>query len=372
VETDEIEQAEERRRRTIGDRYLLEDRIGEGGMGEVWRARHLALRSMVAIKLLHGNFGSGERARQRFLTEDRLTSSLKSRHAVQVFDYGVTAQGVPYVVMELLEGETLDQRLARRGPMTPDETLYFLRQAARALNRAHALGIVHRDFKPQNLIICTNDDPRGEVKVLDFGIAKLVGDLEHPADAQHDAFDLAPSSLSRSGHAIGTPYYMAPEQILSAPDVGPAADIWALGVVSYECLTGRRPFQAESVTGVFQRVLQNDYVPAHEVRGELPEATEAWFGVALAPKPGQRFSDAAVAVEALAEALGEPALSSPTSTGGGRFSSPDFDAMSETLEAAYDLPVLPRKRRVSAIDVIAILSVVIAFGAAMAVALLER
>src|SRR5262245_51993252 len=164
--------------RLVGDRYILETLIARGGMGEVWRARHKALRSLVAIKFLHRASAFSPSKRKRFLTEAQVTANLKTRHAVQVFDFGVTEDGLPYLVMEFLEGETLEKRIAREGRLSIETTFTVLRQAARALDRAHALGIVHRDFKPENVVIFADEEGGEQVKVVDFGIAKIVGDLE--------------------------------------------------------------------------------------------------------------------------------------------------------------------------------------------------
>ncbi|MGH7295484.1 MAG: serine/threonine-protein kinase, partial [Polyangiaceae bacterium] len=162
----------------VGGRYELEALIGKGGVGEVWRARHVALNSRVAIKFLQPASAQKESAKRRFTTEAQVTAQLKTPSAVQVFDFGVTDDGQPYLVMELLEGETLGLRLQRLKRLGVVETARILAQAARALQRAHQLGIVHRDFKPDNIVIYTDDEGREQVKVLDFGVAKLVGALE--------------------------------------------------------------------------------------------------------------------------------------------------------------------------------------------------
>src|SRR5215472_9520595 len=142
----------------IGGRYWLESLIGEGGMGEVWRVRHHVLNTTVAIKFLQAASASSESTRRRFLTEAQVTANLKTRHAVQVFDFGVTDQGQPYLVMELLEGETLGERLEREGTLSPSDTVHVLKQVARALDRAHGLGIVHRDLKPENIMIVVDPE----------------------------------------------------------------------------------------------------------------------------------------------------------------------------------------------------------------------
>lgn len=292
--------------RLIGDRYVLESLIAKGGMGEVWRARHKALKSLVAIKFLHRASAFSQSTRKRFLTEAQVTANLKTRHAVQVFDFGVTDDGLPYLVMEYLEGETLELRITREGRLSIETTFMALRQAARALDRAHALGIVHRDFKPENLIIVADEEGGEHVKVVDFGIAKILGELELAFDRDGEStFGDTPSSGTFS--AVGTPYYMAPEQIEDASHLGPEADIWAFGVVAYECLTGRKPFDDASVPHLLRRILQGTPAPVPPSSlAPLPLVFDEWFQVACARDPGDRFPDAQTAVLALGIALGVP------------------------------------------------------------------
>jgi serine/threonine-protein kinase len=287
----------------IGGRYVLEDLIGEGGMGEVWRARHATLNSPVAIKFLHGASASDETSRKRFLKEAQLTARLKSRHAVRVFDHGVTEDGVPYLVMELLEGESLADRLDREGKLSPEMTVRLLRQAAHALDRAHALGIVHRDFKPENVMVLRDDEEGDEVKVLDFGIAKLVGDLE-PTSTSGEIERAAYGSFTRTAGLVGTPYYMAPEQIEASSQLGPAVDVWAFGVVAFECLTSVRPFEADTIPRVLRRVIDGATPLARSIAPELPHEFDDWFRIACAKEPAARFADVHSAVMTLAVALG--------------------------------------------------------------------
>ncbi len=301
----------------VGGRYVLEVSIGRGGMGEVWRAKHIALNSYVAIKLLHGALASETRTRQRFLKEAQLTAQLKTRHAVQVFDFGVTEEGIPYLVMELLDGETLDQRLNREGRLLPDATVRILRPAGRALDRAHQLGIIHRDFKPENLFIVADEEGVESVKVVDFGIAKLVGELEaDPASASVPAAvgKQALSTFTRTATLVGTPYYMGPEQIRPKAPLTPAVDIWALGVVAFECLTGRRPFDADELALLFHRIERIEHVRASELVEGVPAAFDGWFERACAVEPQERFATAHEAVEELTRALrlDQAATSSPT------------------------------------------------------------
>jgi len=316
--------------RLVGGRYILEAPIGRGGMGEVWRARHTTLASPVAIKFLHAASAASESSRRRFLTEAQVTANLKTKHAVQVFDFGVTDDGLPFLVMELLEGETLERRIAREGRLPIGETARILRKAARALDRAHQLGIVHRDFKPENVMLVEDEEGSsdgGSVKVVDFGVAKLVGGPRHEADAARGGARAgvapprgrSPSSMSVSSTGMGTPFYMAPEQVQATDHVGPATDIWAFGVVAYQCLTGRRPFGGETVGELLLRILTAAPPPRASAIAGVPAAFDAWFEIACARDPGRRFPDVQAAAAALGVALAPPGelaeRASPVPTG---------------------------------------------------------
>ncbi|MDB4997629.1 MAG: serine/threonine protein kinase [Myxococcaceae bacterium] len=292
---------------TLNDRYALEAKIGEGGMGEVWRAKHLALDNPVAIKFLTANVGASEAVQKRFLVEAKVTAQLKSRHAVQVFDFGVTTDGHPYLVMELLQGETLKARIGRLRRIDPESTVKILGAASKALARAHSLGIIHRDFKPDNVFLTKNEEGEDEVKVVDFGVAKLLGGMEEdpqtPTDEQIADAVTSLDSLTRTGRLVGTPHYMSPEQIRMSAELGPAADIWALGVVAFECLTGKHPFQGNNVLEVFAAIQLGQARSALELEPSLPKAFEKWFARACAVHAADRFPDAITATTALSEAL---------------------------------------------------------------------
>ncbi len=320
--------------RTIAGRYELEELLGQGGMGEVWRAKHLALKSHVALKLLHGAVASDPTTRERFLTEAQITASLKTRHAVQVFDFGVTEEGQPYLVMELVEGEPLDRRLSRELRLPRAETVKLLGRAARALDRAHALGIVHRDFKPENIMIFSDEDGADDVKVVDFGVAKILGELGAENDFTGASNPL--TSKSRTQNLVGTPYYMSPEQINDPSRVGPPADIWAFGVVAYECLTGARPFEDDTVPGLLRRILRGEPVALGSELAHLPKEFDAWFTAACQPDPSLRFPDAQTALTALAVVLDVPAPAPARRAGGGgaRRSIPDVGTVTPSVRTA--------------------------------------
>jgi serine/threonine protein kinase len=302
----------------VGGRYELEALLGKGGMGEVWRARHVTLDSHVAIKFLHGASAHRESTRKRFLTEARVAAQLKTRYAVDVFDFGITDDGQPYLVMELLEGETLGHRIHRQTCLPVSITSRFLSQAARALDRAHALGIVHRDFKPENIIIVRDEGTQESIKVLDFGVAKLIRALTSDVPADEVEVDAEPmlgaalTSFTRTAGPLGTPGYMAPEQILNAPDLDLRADIWALGVVAFECLTGELPFVGSNLVELLTHIQCGIHVNARSLHPELPARFEEWFEIASATEPALRFSSATIAVAELASALGESSGRTPS------------------------------------------------------------
>jgi tRNA A-37 threonylcarbamoyl transferase component Bud32 len=213
----------------IGDRYRLDERIAVGGMGEVWRGRDTVLDRDVAVKILRSEFVGDASSRERFRDEARHTAALTHPGIAAVFDYGEFEER-PYLVMELVQGEPLSAAIQRDGALPADRALDIVGQAALALQAAHDAGVVHRDVKPGNLLIC----PDGTVKVTDFGIARA-------------AESAAPATAT--GLVVGTAAYLSPEQA-SGIGAGPASDIYALGVVGYECLTGARPFGGDSAVAV--------------------------------------------------------------------------------------------------------------------------
>jgi serine/threonine-protein kinase len=268
----------------------------------VWRARHVTLKSHFAVKLLASSAATSEHTRARFLTEAQIAAQLRSRHAVQVYDFGVTDEGQPFLVMELLVGETLADRIDR-GRVGPGDVVRILRQCARALDRAHALGIVHRDFKPANILLANDEDGHEIATVVDFGVAKLMGQLEPQADRMSVPLTGRPTSMTRTGTMMGTPQYMAPEQIDGASDIGPRADVWALGVVAYECLVARPPFEADDYDPLFRLIRSGEHTPPSSANNALDPAVDDWFRRACARSPHDRFPTAGEAMDALATAL---------------------------------------------------------------------
>jgi eukaryotic-like serine/threonine-protein kinase len=266
---------------TLGGKYRLIRQLDQGGMGSVWEAQHLLLGSSVAVKLMDPQIAASPQAMSRFLREAQSAAALRSPHVVQILDYGIDG-GVPYIVMELLEGESLAARLERE-PLTARETGRILSDVARALGKAHEAGIAHRDLKPENVFIIRNDDQE-LAKVLDFGIAKAPRGLAA-------ALAIAPSDETDTGALLGTPNYMSPEQALGSRDLDYRTDIWSLGVIAFECLTGRRPFEAETVGKLLVAICTEPITVPSSV-ASVPDGFDAWFARACARAADQRFQSA--------------------------------------------------------------------------------
>lgn len=268
--------------------------LGRGAMGSVWVADHLMLDTQMAVKLLlheamqqHGSI-----MHERFVREAKATAQLHSPHVVRIFDRGVTAGQVPFIVMELLAGESLGQYLLRKQRLNVAQLLHVVQQVALALDEAHTLNIVHRDIKPDNIFLATvpgSAEPL--VKVLDFGIAKLL-DAAAP-NAQ----------LTSTGAIIGTPKYMSPEQMLSAKAVDLQADLWALAVVAYRALCGVFPFRGESLTELCMAVANAQYSAPSQVEQTLPPGLDQWFSRAFARQARKRFTSAGEMAQAYRAAL---------------------------------------------------------------------
>jgi serine/threonine-protein kinase len=273
----------------IGPNLRLERMLARGGMGSVWIAEHLGLRTKVAVKFIDETVAADPSAVLRFSREAEAAAQIKSPHVVQIYDHGLIDDRVPYIVMELLDGTSLGEHLHRCETLGTRATAAILSQVARALSKAHELGIVHRDIKPDNVFL-TDSDGEIFVKVLDFGIAKLTDDTA--------------LAMTSTGAAMGTPYYMSPEQIVSAKSVSGATDLWALGVVAYECLTGVRPFRADTYGGLCVEISRGVFAPATEMRRDLPRAVDAWFRRALHVDPAERFASARELAEQFQEVVG--------------------------------------------------------------------
>jgi len=269
----------------VGGRYRLEEPLASGGMGTVWRARHVELETDVAVKLMSRELLASANGEKRFRREAQAAARLKSPHIVQVFDYGVF-EGQPYLAMELLDGEDLAARLEREGPLPAARVLALVQVMAKALEVAHGAELVHRDLKPANVFL---HKAGGEevLKVLDFGIAKQLG---------------SGKGATTGAEAVGSPAYMSPEQVWGE-EVGVETDTWALGVVAYEMLIGESPFDHEVLAKVFDRIVKAQVPSVRVARPELPEALDAFFARALARSTSERFHSARELAESLQKAL---------------------------------------------------------------------
>jgi eukaryotic-like serine/threonine-protein kinase len=282
---------------TLNDKYFLEARLGVGGMGTVYRARHVLIDRAVAVKVLNQRFVEDEASRIRFQREAKAAGRLQHVNAVAVTDFGQTADGYVYIVMELLEGRTLREVLAREAPLETARAVSMMLQAAAAVEAAHVAGIIHRDLKPANIFITQRTDTPAVVKVLDFGIAKL---------ATETLDEDEPKNLTQIGVMIGTPRYMSPEQC-NGLELTPAADVYSLGVILYEMLTGMVPFSGATPLAIAMKHSNDMPRPPREIVGSIPEDLERFVLRSLEKRPEDRPANAAVfrtELLATAESLG--------------------------------------------------------------------
>lgn len=271
----------------IAGRYRVVRLLGRGGMGAVFEAEHEGLGERVAIKLLLADDARSAEARARFVREARAAAAIKSEHVVRVLDVGETQDASPYIAMEYLEGRDLGVVLAEDGPLDVGDLASFLVQACEVLAEAHRAGVVHRDLKPSNLFLARRPDGSAALKVLDFGIAKA------PSD------EPALRSLTDTREVFGSPAYMSPEQVRSAKRVDARSDIWSLGVIAYELLSGRMPFDGESSAAIIAAIASDPPVSLDRVRPGLPPELVAVIHRCLEKDPARRFGSAADLAAAL-------------------------------------------------------------------------
>jgi tRNA A-37 threonylcarbamoyl transferase component Bud32 len=280
-------------------RYRVVRRIAAGGMGAVFEVVHVETQRRRALKVMLPELVSNQELRDRFQMEARVTAHVDSEYIVDVFDAGIdTTTGMPFLVMELLRGEELGDVLRRAGALTPQDTVTYLRQVASALDKTHSAGIVHRDLKPENLFLTHREDGAPRIKILDFGISKVVNDA---------------TSGAKATRSLGTPLYMAPEQVLGLP-VGPATDLYSLGMMTYTLLVGVCYWQTDAQ--LFENAIafalhttkgatESPVAKAARLGRWLPPAFDAWFARATHLDAGSRFQRASELVNSLADLLGE-------------------------------------------------------------------
>jgi len=259
----------------LAGKYRVDRVLGRGGMGVVVEARHISLDDRVALKFLLPEYAAHPDASKRFLREARAAVKIKGPHVARVSDVGTLEDGSPYMVMEYLEGEDASQLLAR-GPLPAPEAIDYVVQACDAINEAHAFGIIHRDLKPANLFVTRHHDGTPFVKVLDFGISKMIGDG-------------GVDGLTHTAATMGSALYMSPEQIRQSKSVDHRTDIYALGVTLYELLTGRQPFVAESFGALCVEVATGTPTSLLTLRPDLPPALAAAIEKAYARDPAARY-----------------------------------------------------------------------------------
>ncbi|MBL8150164.1 MAG: serine/threonine protein kinase [Blastocatellia bacterium] len=261
----------------VDGKYHIDRRIAKGGSGNVYRATHIQLKAPVAVKIIHPRLVSDPAAVERFRREALVTMKVRHTNAIAVMDFGITNNHIVYVVTELLEGVTLEQRLREKGFLSPNETSQIMNQVCAAVAVVHENQIVHRDLKPENIFLHQYEG-REVVKVVDFGIAKYKGNLDEEEEDMR---------LTQSGFVVGTPFYMSPEQC-RGQDVDHRADIYSLGVMLYQVLTGKLPFDGHKASIIVTKHKTEKPKPIYEVKPGLPAVLNGVIMRALEKKPEDR------------------------------------------------------------------------------------
>jgi serine/threonine-protein kinase len=264
-------------------KYRVDRLLGVGGMGAVVAAHHLQLDTRVAIKFLLPDTLANEEAVARFAREARAAVLMNNEHVARIFDVGTLATGAPYMVMEFLDGVDLGAFLQQQGPLAVKEAVDFVLQTCEAVAEAHALGIVHRDLKPANLFCIRRPDGRRAIKVLDFGISKVTG----------SAWSSPDDSLTRAATMMGTPLYMSPEQLEAPQTVDARTDIWALGIILYELLTGKMPFYGNTLPQVSVKIAVRAPQPLRDFRPDAPDGLATVIDTCLEKEREKRYRNVA-------------------------------------------------------------------------------
>jgi serine/threonine-protein kinase len=281
----------------VVDRFEIVREIGIGGMGAVFEAHDRLLRRRVALKFLDPELVSEEEHVVRFQREAMAAGKIGHPNICEVLDRGVTDDGVPFIVMELLTGSTFYEVIRDEGRLPPERVVPIILEVLSALGAAHRAGIVHRDLKPENIFLVRRDGAAGsgpaQVKLLDFGVSRFLDDANV-------------MRLTKSGRVLGTPIYVSPEQALATKDIDHRADLWGVGVLLYEALTGRVPFHAKNTAQMLLKIIQKEVTPPRDVEPSIPPAIERVILKALAKKRADRYQDAESFATALAAAHAEP------------------------------------------------------------------
>jgi serine/threonine-protein kinase len=292
-------------------------------MGSVWRAMRLDLETPVAVKVIHeATLERDPDMAERFRREAAAAAKIRSPHVVQILDYGLAEDGSPYLVMELLEGESLQERMKRGRALTATETHLLFTQVCQVLSRAHGMGIVHRDIKPANIFLL-GDTPGLFAKVVDFGIAKSQAAIKEV-------------ELTKTGAMLGSPRFMSPEQFMSSKEVDHRADLWSLCVVTYQVLTESLCFTGDTIDQVMHAVIAGEYRPPTEVRATLPAALDPFFAKAFA----RDIDDRQQTARGLAEASSTPAITTRSQT----HQKATFAQMSQRCSAPFAEQTPPASR----------------------------
>ena len=287
----------------IAGRWRVTRPIAGGGMGTVWEGQHTSLGTRVAIKFIRAEYAENRDAVERFAEEARTTAQIQSRHAVKVFDYGVTPGGMPYLVMEYLEGLSITDEVTEHGPISAEQVAVFISQTAHALGKAHAAGIIHRDVKPDNIMLVPDDEappgaPRHMAKLVDFGVAKVL------AGANPAAAGNALRRATAAGMIVGTPAFMSPEQLLGTGEADRHADLWGLATSAYVAVTAQLPYDGRNLGELVNQVCLNPPPVPSEALSDVPQGFDEWFARACANNPADRFNDAFAMSAAILTACG--------------------------------------------------------------------
>jgi serine/threonine-protein kinase len=319
----------------VGGKYRVERLLGKGGMGAVYQATHQSIGKRVALKFLDRHAARDVDAVARFQREAEAASAVESAHIVHIFDSGVSADGLPYLVLELLQGEDLRARLVREKRLATSDAVSIATQVLRALARAHAAGIVHRDLKPENVFLCRRDDEAAFVKLVDFGISKIA----HSPQGVH--------TLTQRGMVLGTAFYMSPEQAQAFPDVDGRSDLYSLGAIMFEALAGTPPHTGSAYEAILVNICTKDADDVRQHAPEVPERVAQVITRALRRSRDDRYQSAVEFLEALQAASRQSGVA------------PDSSARSNFGSAAAALA----KRHATRTAVAVIVAVLAAFTA---------